>query len=302
MPATPPHRLTLFLMTEKGHAFLEGTVQRYGHLFERVVVGSDKALDNDWEDEIVALCQRHRIAHVRRAAFQGLEGDGYVIAVAWRWLIRHPPERIIVFHDSLLPRYRGFAPLVNALVKGEPEIGVTALFGHADFDTGPIVAQSRSRVTYPITIARAIAQVNADYLACAEAVLARLAAGEALVGTPQDESAATYSVWRDEDDYAIDWGRSAAEIRRLVDAVGPPYRGACTTWEGRRVRILAAEEVDDVVVENRDAGKVLFVRDGLPVVICGQGLLKLTEAFEETADGQREPLLPLRRFRVRFGR
>lgn len=290
--------LTLFLMTEKGYRFLVETTAKYGSLFDLVVVGSDSSLRKDHADEIIAFCAGHQLRWVRRADFGKVETP-YALAVSWRWLIEHPAQRLIVFHDSLLPRYRGFSPLVNALINGESEVGVSAIFGASDFDTGPIIAQSRTAVRYPLRIADAIQAINANYLACAETVLQALLDGAPLEATPQDERQATYSVWRDEQDYRIDWSKSSTEIRRFIDAVGYPYRGAATMFDGKLIRILAAEEAPDVVVENRDCGKALFVVDGKPVIICGEGMLKVTEAQIEEG-GQLLPFFPQTRFRIRF--
>ena len=204
-----------------------------------------------------------------------------------------------MFHDSLLPRYRGFSPLVNALINGESEVGVSAIFGASDFDSGPIIAQSRTAIRYPIRIADAIQAVNKNYAACAETVLQALLDGARLTATPQDESRATYSVWRDEQDYRIDWSKPARDIRRFIDAVGYPYKGASTTFDGKLVRILGAEEAPDVVVENRHCGKALFAVDGKPVVVCGEGMLKVTEAHIEEA-GRIVPFFPQSSFRIRF--
>lgn len=296
--AAPLPPLTLFLMTEKGYQFLRDTVARYQPLFSLVVVGADHAVQNDYEADIIALCAAHGVRCVRRADFTQVDTE-YALAISWRWLIRHPADRLIVFHDSPLPKYRGFAPLVNALINGETEVGVSAIFGAREFDTGDILAQSTSTICYPITIAQAIAQVNQNYLACAEIVLQALRDSRALEATPQDEGAASYSVWRDDDDYTIDWQQPAAAIRRLIDAVGYPYKGAATRFDGKLLRILSAEERTDVLVENRHAGKVLFMEEGQPVVICGQGLLKITGAHLEE-DGRVLPFFPLSKFRIRF--
>lgn len=291
-------KLTMFLMTEKGLELLKAVHQRFGSIIGCVVVGSDASLQNDHADDIIALCQSVGLPWVRRADHSHVTTE-YALAISWRWLIRHPTNKLVVFHDSLLPRYRGFAPLINALINGEPEVGVTAIFGADDFDTGDVIAQSSVKISYPITIRTAIGKVNQCYLDCAETVLGRLAAGQGLTASPQDENLATYSIWRDEADYAIDWSLSAAEIRRLIDAVGFPYKGASARMDGQPVRILAAEEVADVHVENRHCGKVLFVKQGQPVVICGSGLLRITDAVFETPNGD-EVLLPMKKFRVRF--
>lgn len=290
--------ITLFLMTEKGYEFLKETAPKYKSLFNQVVVGNDKSIQKDFEDEIINFCDKENIDYVKRADFKEVASE-YVIAISWRWLIKHPAEKLIVFHDSPLPKYRGFAPLVNALINGEKEMGVTAIFGATDFDTGDIIAQSKSNISYPITIAEAIRLNNKNYLSCAELVLDKLLCGDEIKATKQVESESSYSVWRDEDDYRIDWSKQSSDIRRLIDAVGFPYKGASTLFDGKLLRILKAEEYVDVNIENRHYGKVLFVSEGKPVVICGKGMLKITEAHIDE-DGKQVSLFPLPKFRIRF--
>jgi methionyl-tRNA formyltransferase len=121
-----------------------------------------------------------------------------------------------------------------------------------------------------------------------------------LVAIPQNEVEATYSIWRDNDDYLIDWNKSADEIKRLIDAVGSPYLGARTlTSRGEEVKILKAEIVEDVICELRHVGKVIFINNGLPTVICGEGLLRITEAYRLVSAAE-ESYLPMKSFRIKF--
>ena len=91
-------------------------------------------------------------------------------------------------------------------------------------------------------------------------------------------------------------GGPSATIRRFVDALGWPYLGASTLLNGQLHRVLAVEPEPDVRIENCTPGKVLFVRVGQSVVVCGTGLLRLT-ALRTSAGGK---ALPLARFRSRF--
>jgi methionyl-tRNA formyltransferase len=101
--------------------------------------------------------------------------------------------------------------------------------------------------------------------------------------TSQDETLATYSIWRDEYDYIIDWSKSAEYIKRFIDAVGYPYKGAFTTWGNTRYYIKDSFVVEDVVVENRVSGKVLFNNDISLIIVCGSGLLGVKDFFDETS-------------------
>src|SRR5581483_6906703 len=197
----------------------------------------------DYEREIIALCRKYRLPFVTRDNFKPPVCTRYAMAISWRWLIDHPSDRLIVLHDSLLPRYRGWAPLVNSLINGEKKIGVSAIFGASDYDTGDIIVQSASPIRYPLKIVDAIAIVNNNYVEAATHVFEKLHSGKPLKAAPQKAEGASYSVWRDEMDYRIDWTQSAGYIRRFIDAVGFPYKGACTSFDDKTVRIFDAEEV-----------------------------------------------------------
>jgi methionyl-tRNA formyltransferase len=288
--------LTVFAMTEKGYAVVRWLLSRYPGLVDCVVGARDRTIAEDYHDEIADLCRHHSVRFRNRSEAYSIRTE-YALAVSWRWLIQAGTSRLVVFHDSLLPSYRGFNPLVTALLNGDEEIGVTALHASAEYDRGDIIAQSASAVTYPIKIRDAIKLVVGNYEALADNLGRALSGGQELPATPQDEAQASYSLWRDEEDYFIDWTSSAAEIRRFVDAVGFPYKGAAAGLEGKVVRILDAEALDDVPIANRTAGKVIFVRDSKPVVVCGHGLLKINELTEDVTGAS---LLPLQRFRLRF--
>ncbi|HVW52316.1 MAG TPA: formyltransferase family protein [Trinickia sp.] len=289
--------LTLFLMTRRGYSLLCDIEERFGHLFEEIVIARDPQLDDDCFAAIASLCQSRGMRWRERSARDGGVVTPYALAVGWRWMIDHQSTQLVVFHDSLLPRYRGFNPLVSCLINGEMQIGVTALLGGARYDAGDVLAQSASSIEYPIKIADAIELVRADYKATATEVLQRIEREEGLVGQPQHDAAATYSLWRDEDDYRIAWGRSATWIARFVDAVGSPYKGACSFVDGVLARIDAAVALPDVRIENRTPGKVIWMEGTSPVVVCGEGLLKITRL---RADDTGASMLPLKKFRSRF--
>ncbi len=290
-------KLTVFAMTEKGYAVVRLLLTRYPGLVTAVVAARDPGMAKDCFDEIAEICRTNNIHFFDRNDGFSIRTD-YALAVAWRWLIEAGSARLIVFHDSLLPRYRGFNPLVTALINGDKEIGVTALYATAEYDRGDIIAQSSSSISYPVRIQEAIKIVVGHYETLAANIADTLTRGEEPKAQPQDEAQASYSLWRDDEDYFVDWSHSAIDLKRFVDAVGYPYKGAAATLEGRVVRIREAEALDDVRIANRTAGKVIFLKDAKPLVVCGQGLLRVTELFDDETGAS---LLPLSRFRLRFG-
>jgi methionyl-tRNA formyltransferase len=130
-------------------------------------------------------------------------------------------------HGSLLPKYRGRAPVNWAILKGETETGATLHEMVAKPDAGRIVDQQAVAIGPDETAAEVMAKVSA----AAETVLRRsienLVAGKAKL-TPQDLSKGSYFGGRRPEDGRIDWSKSAREIHDLVRAVAPPYPGAFT--------------------------------------------------------------------------
>lgn len=289
-------KITIFAMTEKGYAVLQKILPKFKHTIQMVVGSRDGQIKKDFYSEIKSLCQNHNVSFIDRKEFKKIVTQ-YAIAISWRWIINTDNSNLIVFHDSLLPRYRGFNPLVTALINGDDKIGVTALLATSEYDKGEILAQSSTKINYPITIQEAISKIIKNYEEIALYILETIDNERKFLAKPQKEDEATYSLWRDDEDYLINWNKSANEIKRFIDAVGYPYKGAATTMNNQLVRILQAEVVEDVVIENRVPGKVIFIENSYPIVVCGQGLLKIIKIID---DQNQTSLIPLPKFRIRF--
>jgi methionyl-tRNA formyltransferase len=178
------------------------------------------------------------------------------------------PRGILNVHPSLLPRWRGAAPIQAALRAGEPETGVSIIQLVKALDAGPIFLQER----LPIG-------TDDDYLSL-EPRLAALGA-RLLVRTlaeqpqpvPQDEAGVTLAPRIARDDARIDWSSAAHAIRNQVRA----YRAwpqAFTTWDGRQLKVLRAGALPH---EAGAAPGQVSVIDGVPVVATGAGRLRLDE-------------------------
>jgi len=200
--------------------------------------------------------------------------NGLTFVVGWQYLFLACPPHVIVFHDSLLPRYRGFAPTVTAMLNGDSVVGVTALQLAADADAGPIVAQRTIPIIYPIKILQVLT-LQAQAMAELALEIIHMAQTVGICGTAQDEKLATYSIWRDQADYQIDWSKSSHEIARLVDAVGFPYDGASTRVNDLEIVVEDVTVLEDLHFERRDVGKIWRLDAHRPVVVCGVGLLRI---------------------------
>jgi methionyl-tRNA formyltransferase len=151
--------VALYLMTQKGLAVLGAAIES-GVEISHVVTAPATGMDDDAHTTITSICKRTGIPVFLHAGPPNYDAD-VTIAAGWRKLLDVDP--LVVLHDSLLPRYRGFAPLITALVNGEREVGVTAFRAVAEPDTGPVIAQRSLPVAYPARIADVLARLQVLY-------------------------------------------------------------------------------------------------------------------------------------------
>lgn len=293
-------KIGFYLLGKKGFVALAKFLKKFSSAHASFVVAArDSGVKDDFHDEIACLCSEYEINFNTRGEVheQGDNTADFSFAIGWRWIIKDA-DGLIVFHDSLLPKYRGFSPLVNMLIDGVNEIGVTSLIASNEYDKGDVIYQARKPISYPLKISEAIDQITPLYAELVLKTATDIIKSGAIKGTPQDETSASYSLWRDERDYFINWDANAVEISRFVDAVGYPYRGAQASLNGVPVWVHDVATVRDVIVENRTSciGKIIFIEDVYPVVVCGYGLIKITDLRSE--DGS--SILGHIKFRSRF--
>ena len=223
-----------------------------------------------------------------------------IVCVGWRYMIpkewiRFLEGRVIVTHDSLLPKYRGFAPLASALINGETKTGVTVMLAGDEVDSGDIIYQKVIKIEKNDTINDLIKKTIPLFTGGIIESLNNLMIGD-IKKIKQKYSEATYSIWRDDEDLWINWNESAELINNKIRAMGSPYLGARTRMKGKIVIINKAEIVDDISFEIRQPGKVWKITEaGMPFVVCGKGMLMIAEA----KIGQKS-LIPLKKLRIRF--
>jgi methionyl-tRNA formyltransferase len=186
-------------------------------------------------------------------------------------LLDIPRYGCINVHASLLPRYRGAAPIQWAIIRGETETGVTTMLMDPGMDTGPILLQRRIPIVAEDTaqtLSERLAVVGAEAL---DETLDALKAGR-LHPQPQDSAHATLAPLLKKEDGRIDWGQPAAALAALVRGANP-WPGAYTTSQGEPFRIWAAHAEPG----SGEPGVVLCA-DGRGVVVgTGEGLLVITE-------------------------
>ncbi len=202
-------------------------------------------------------------------AFAALAADAAVVAayglILPATIVNGPRLGCLNVHASLLPRWRGAAPIQRAILAGDSETGVTIMRMDEGLDTGPILLVDRTPITAGTT-----AETLHDTLAERGAwlmieALAGVAAG-AIAARPQPEEGATYARKLERDEGRLDWTRPAVDLERMVRALNPSP-GVWFEIRGERIRVLAAE----VVAVAAEAGTVV---DDRLTVACGDGGLR----------------------------
>ncbi|MFH9296682.1 methionyl-tRNA formyltransferase [Streptomyces sp. NPDC017520] len=270
-------RVVMFGYQTWGHRTLQALLESE-HTVVLVVTHprSEHAYEKIWSDSVADLAEEHGVPVLIRERpddeelFERLKEADADIIVANNWRTWIPPRIFglprhgtLNVHDSLLPKYAGFSPLIWALINGESEVGVTAHLMDEELDAGDIVRQEAVAVG-PTDTATDLFHRTVDLIAPVTiGALALIASGQTEF-TPQDRSKATFFHKRAAEDIRIDWNWPAEDLERLVRAQSAPYPSAFTFHRGRRLEVLSA-----VVSQNRYGGTPgrVFYREGEGVVI-----------------------------------
>jgi methionyl-tRNA formyltransferase len=209
-------------------------------------------------------------------------------------LLAVPSRGALNMHGSLLPKFRGRAPVNWAVLMGERETGATLHYMSIKPDSGDIVGKTAVPILPDDTAREVFDKVTVAAEMTLDRALAGLIAGTAS-RRPQDLAQGSYFGGRRPEDGVIDWTLDARAIHNLVRAVAPPYPGAFTAVGGVRARILRTRVAD--VAAPPTFAPTLAVREGSLVAHCGGGGLLHVLALE--LDGT---LVAPQAFAERFGR
>jgi methionyl-tRNA formyltransferase len=220
-------------------------------------------------------------------------GAEIAVVVAYGLILPQPvldaPARgCLNIHASLLPRWRGAAPIQRAVMAGDAETGISIMAMEAGLDTGPVLLSEATPIGAHDTAGTLHDRLSALGGRLIVEALARL---DALTPEPQPDEGVTYAAKIDKTEAHIDWTRPAADVDRLIRGLSP-FPGAWAEAAGARVKLLLSEPV-------AGAGVPGTVLDAAPTVACGEGavrLLRLQRAGrgpQAAADFQRGfPLTP----------
>ena len=243
----------------RGHRFTPSAVQKLAEL-HRIEVRHPTSLKSAEEQE----------------RFAALKLDLAVVTayglILPKPILEAPRLGCFNIHASLLPRWRGAAPIQRALLAGDETTGVTIMRMDQGLDTGPMLMKHAvpiGRWSTAAGLTEELADVGAELIVVALEALAQGGLDE----TPQPALGVTYAAKLDKSESVIDWLVSAADLDRRVRALNP-WPGTFFTVRGERIKLLGAQTCDG----KGEPGLVLDPdkADGNPMVACGLGALKLT--------------------------
>ena len=207
------------------------------------------------------------------AEFKALDTDATVVVsyghILPKSFLDAPVLGCINIHGSLLPRWRGAAPIQRAILAGDAETGVTTMRMDEGLDTGPMLLAERT----PISAGDTAQSVHDRLAAMGATLIVSTLDGlvrSTLQAVPQPADGVTYAHKLGKEEGALDWRRPAAELERKVRAFHP-WPGTWFELNGERIKVLEA----GLTLADGAAGTVTILRDGFPVVACGLGGLKL---------------------------
>ena len=206
-------------------------------------------------------------------AFRALDLDAAVVVsyghILTKAFLDAPVLGCVNIHGSLLPRWRGAAPIHRAILAGDAETGVTTMLMDEGLDTGPMLLAERT----PISAADTAETVHDRLAALGATLIVSTLDGlvrKSIDPTVQPQDGVTYAHKLGKEEGVLDWRRPAGELERKVRAFHP-WPGTSFELNGERIKVLEA----GLALAAGAPGTLAISRDGFPVVACGSGGLKL---------------------------
>jgi methionyl-tRNA formyltransferase len=205
-----------------------------------------------------------------QTAFAALRAEVAVVAayglILPQAVLDAPARGCLNLHASLLPRWRGAAPVQRAIMAGDAETGVCIMGMEAGLDTGPVYLREAVTIGAEETAGELAARLAA---LGARLIVEALAELDGLVAEPQPEAGVTYAAKIDKAEARVDWTRPAAEVDRLIRGLSP-FPGAWTEIGGERVKLLRSRLAEG-------AGPAGVALDDRLTIACGDDAVQVTE-------------------------
>ncbi|HMS32627.1 MAG TPA: methionyl-tRNA formyltransferase [Ignavibacteria bacterium] len=291
-------RFTFIGGTKRGYELLKALIEKNYLPVFAVILKEDDQEPEKYSLKITELLKSCNITFQIR---KKLTDDDYneiknsnsdfALVLGWRTLINTDPDLnlkygFIASHFSLLPKYRGFAPVQWAIINGETESGVTLFrIGDGEIDSGEIISQAKIAISsdnqgfdVDKKMTKAAIELIMNFFEDIRS--------DTLKFKVQDERISTYTCRRIPEDGRINWSCSSLEIHNLIRAVAFPYPGAFCYFNNEKYLINKAKvgDLNNKVYSGRIPGRVIKMDEEGAEVLCGSGTIKILE-WKNSEDG-----------------
>ncbi len=291
-------------------AFIGGTIRGYkllSFLLSKkkipefaIVLNEDKHESEKYADKLGSMLEKHNIEFSRKKKlteedYKRIKDSNldFVAVYGWRTIIDSSINDflklgVLVAHHSLLPKYRGFAPVQWAMINGESETGVT-LFQINDkaIDSGKIISQKKVKIELSDYAAELDDKLINATIEIYDELFKDLEKGK-IRFSDQDESQATYTCKRIPEDGRIDWTQTSLQVYNLIRALSYPFPGAYCFYKDKPYVIWNATlgESDNKIFSGCVPGRILKISPDGVEVLCKKGTI-LVRQWEEMGSGRK---------------
>ena len=193
-------------------------------------------------------------------------------------VIKYPKYRCENVHGSLLPEYRGAAPMQRAIIDGKATTGITTMYMDIGLDTGDMILKDEIAIEDSDNFESIHDKLGALGAEMLVKTVALIKDGKA-PAEAQDDSKATYAAKIEKADCLLDFSRTARELHCLIRGLSPIPLSFTHTPDGKLLKVISAERIDKSY--NAVAGEVVSFEDGGITVACGEGAVKITAVLPE---------------------
>ena len=292
-----PDNIGLFIGTDRGLSVLKTLIDQKRHIKNVLVLNQREHEINNCTYKIIDLCKKNNIGFKTSKEVKPQDYEEYLkkqkfdvlFVISWRFLISDAcfsltKKGIFVIHDSLLPKYRGFAPTNWVIINQEKKTGATLFYIDQEVDAGDIVDQIQIEIGKDETAKTLNDKFLKVYPQLIERNLDNILLGKNK-RIPQDHSKATFSSQRKPEDGHINFAQPTDKIVSFIRGLTYPYPGAFCYFDDEKIIVWEAQKASGNHKE-RAPGEVMDVEDGFVDVTTIDGVLRISRISRHDDPGK----------------
>lgn len=274
----------------RGYLLINYLVKNRENLTGAIIMKEDRHETEKYFDKIVKFLRKNQIPYLTANSVSKEKYKNFIkekkpnitIVMGWRTILSEdiinlPKFGTVAVHESLLPKYRGFAPINWAIINGEKSTGVTLFYLDKKIDNGDIIDQETIKIEKNETAYDVYKKTSEGSLNLLKKNLKRIIKGH-VKGRRQDEKFATYTCMRLPEDGQINWNNKAENIYNLIRGLSYPYPGAFTFLNGKKLIIWKASIPTKKTYVGKIPGRVTQIISGLGVeVLTGDSTIVIED-------------------------